>query len=255
MNGENQDQLLLFEQYISKQLDSKAIKDFEQQLQKDPTFRESFRHFLKSKELIYKAGYQEEKAHFESKREEMTHRHAQLQVAQQRFMRRRRLMMMAAVFVILVATVFLLIPSSPSATPEELFTANYEAPEVPGFLSTDQDSLLREAYLSFDKKDFQDAKRQFEALDKNTFTPSDRSEIALYEGITALELGEYARAFTLFDRADQHQQQAEWYEALSWLKQGNSQEAIQAFRHISAQDRHYKQDASKKVLEDLGQAE
>lgn len=254
MNGENVDQLFLFDQYISKQLDAKATQEFEQQLQENPTFKESFRHFLKSKELIYKAGYQEEKALFESKREQTTQKHEKAQLQKQKFMRRRRLMMMAAAFVMLLATVFLLMPSSSSSsTPQELFAEYYEAPEIPGFLSIDQDSLLREAYLSFDAKDFKQAQNQFGMLEKTAFSPSELSEIALYQGLSAIELEAYAQARTIFGQADQHQQQVQWFTALSWLKEGNMPEAKQSFQQIVAQEKHYQYSKAQKILEALGE--
>lgn len=253
MNEENHDQLILFDQYISKQLDAQAASEFEQSLQADAAFREAFMSFLKSKELIYKSGIREEKAGFEQKKTQLMKQQEQSSLAQQKFQRRRRLMMMAAVLVILLAMIVLLMPSSPSssAKPEEVFAEYYQAPEIPAFLSIDQDSLLREAYLSFDKKAYQASQSQFEALDKAAFSAADQSEIALFEGIAAIETGAFAKARSLLDQAIQHKQQAEWFRALSWLKEGNVEEAIKAFSQIAGQERHFKQADSEKILDML----
>lgn len=251
MNGDMQEADLLFDQYINKQLDSAAVEAFEKRLEEDSEFKADFRTFLQSKASIYQAGVKEEKALFESKREDMIRRHQQVQVSKERFLRRRRLMMMAAGFVILLSLVFLLMPNEEKQSPEALYAQYFEAPEIPAQLSIDQDSLLTVAYKNFNIKAYKLALTQFKVLEMESFPPPIQSEIMLFAGVSALESSQGQEARSFLNLALQHPQEASWYIALSWLKEGQKENAEKAFKQIVDTEGHFYQESAKKILDML----
>ncbi len=242
MKDENLDQITLFDQYITHQMSESDRLTFEQRLQEDKSLKADFAAFLKSKELLYKAGYQEEKALFEAKR-------AGLQQRKKRVLQLRTRMMIAAAITILVALAFIFMPSSGPIDSQELFAAYYEAPEVPTTLSPDQDSLLRVADLAFDEKEFTVAHEVYATLNLSDFSAAEKSRIALFQGICALELNEFGDARRYFNDAVQHEEEAQWYSALSWLKEPDGlEQAKAALQGIVEAESHFYGEKAKELL-------
>ena len=244
MKEENHDQIQLFDHYISQKMSDQDRLTFEKRLQEDAGLRGDFAAFMKSKELIYKAGYQEEKAFFETKR-------AQELQKRKRVVQLRTRMMIAAAITILVALAFIFLPSSPPSH-QELITTYYSVPEAPTILSPDQDSLLRVADLLYTNKNYQAAQAAYTSLAKHGFSPADQSRISLFQGICALETNQFSEATQFFAAADQHRQEADWYSALSWLKaEDGLEQAKSALKQISETERHFYGAKAKELLREL----
>ena len=107
-------------------------------------------------------------------------------------------------------------------------------------------SLANEAYLN---GRFEDAARYFQQL-----TRPDRIVIYFYLGNCQLQLGQYEAARKSFESALQSinlQEQTEWYIALSYLLEGNVDEALPSLRTIVQIKGHAKRKEAALILSKL----
>jgi tetratricopeptide (TPR) repeat protein len=247
MESQEQQLFAQFERYLSGALPAKESEQLEEQMEEDPFIRQEFEDFIRIKKLGYAAGRMAEKEAL----------HAISSSRHQGRLRRRRLSWLAAgavaasLLILLALSSIRFAPSSP--TPQELFASHFVMPETPATLGALEDSLFHLANLAFDQEEYSQALAIYQSINSSGLSALDQSQLRLYEGLCQLTLGEPASARTSFAQARQHPEQAEWYLALSWLKEGKPVQAADAMRAIVRQPNHFYQEKAGEVLRMLGE--
>jgi hypothetical protein len=103
------------------------------------------------------------------------------------------------------------------------------------------DLSLQDAFLAYEQKDFEAAYNIFSVGVKGS---PDSVMPRFYLGICALETGRIHQAISLFREVSQlrqnpYRQHAEWFLALSFIKEGDSRKAIKQLEEIVTQDNIY----------------
>lgn len=137
--------------------------------------------------------------------------------------------------------------------PQRLFAQYFEPypnvimPTVRGDVDT---TLLERAYRAYDHGKFDDA------IDFFRRAGQDDAAVYLYLGNSYLATGDAENAIPLFEKViseyDAFDDQAAWYLALGYLKNGNKGEAMKIFARIS-EGRSSHAASAKKILSDLTQ--
>ena len=162
----------------------------------------------------------------------------------------------AASAVILVAIGFLLTNSiNPVQTAEELFDQHYEPYIIPTNYrsAADINNVFHMALVEYGNQDYQKALQLFE---KVLIEDEFRMDVTLLTGISNLEIENYNRANSSFQKVINHNdnlfiEQAEWYLALCYLKTGEQEKAQLQFGKIIADNSLYKKEAED-ILKKLG---
>lgn len=155
----------------------------------------------------------------------------------------------AASVLVLVVCAYLFWPRP--ADPQQVFALYFEPyPNVimPTVRGDGDTTLLAKAYDAYDRGKF-DA-----AIDFFRGAGQADAAVYLYMGNSYLATGDAENAILLFDRViseyDAFDDQAAWYLALGYLKQGNREEAVKIFARIS-EGRSSRAASAKKILSDL----
>lgn len=144
---------------------------------------------------------------------------------------------------------------SDSATPQELYAANYEPYRIT-FGQRDNSNLdetLMSAAAAYKNDDFKSA----EALFNEYFsTDSSDSKIRLGYGISLLENGKKEKAFQQFNYLasqdfDRYKQHGMWYAALLHLENGEVTKAMPLLQKIADNDKPPFNKKAKKILSKL----
>ncbi len=234
-----------FEQYLSHALSREEKIVLEQELEDSVEIRREFEAFLRSKKLAYAAGRYDQK----EKLHAISSRHQAIRL------RRKRLWiggsLLAAVVVILFAlnTIQLI---GGASSPAEIFAENFSLPATPAPMGAREDSMLFAAHQSFEKGDFERAITLYQSIPADSLTAFGKSQIALFVGLGYMRQQNGSAARSSFSAAVQHQEQADWYSALSWLQEkGLEVQAQKAFESIARSPGHYYQERAKRILEKL----
>jgi tetratricopeptide (TPR) repeat protein len=165
-------------------------------------------------------------------------------------------MAIAAGLLLLLAVGWLLQRPAAPVEAQSLFASVYERPRVPEKLNPadtlDQIQRLRaEARNQYFEGAHSAAADAFEQLSREEEGLA-RSQAFLYLGICRLELEQYEQARQALQQAEELQEQAEWYTALSYLKEGKLRESREALQTIVAYDQHFYKTQAKDLLEKIG---
>ena len=158
----------------------------------------------------------------------------------------------AASLVLAVAAGYLLF-MSPQSSPESLYQSYYSPYEdmILERGNSESPQGLQEAMNAYNEGNFEISSAKFITfLDQNP----DQNGVWLYLGIAQSETGEYNKAEASFTKAranDQFAQQAMWYNAMSYLKQGKKDKAINQLKEIQNLSNHYKEKEASELLEGL----
>lgn len=138
-------------------------------------------------------------------------------------------------------------------TDAQLFNQNFNHLQATFVERDDSNSYLTEAVDLYEKKQYAAANPKFDA-----FLAKDPNNIAasLYAGISHLAVGETNKAIPLFQKviADQNEnytESAQWYLALSYLKNKDKNAAKTLLEEIRNTPGHEKREAAKQLLRRL----
>lgn len=161
-------------------------------------------------------------------------------------------------FIILFSLVYLLFLSTPESakTPKELFAANFQPYEdlisVRGVEASPQTSRLILGMEAYNRGDYEEAVRELTAY--HVDSPED-PQPNLYIAISYTILSEFTQANKYYVQAMRYpnfREQGQWYQALSFLKAGETEAAIKRLQAISLQSPfHYKKIEATQLLNDL----
>ncbi len=159
----------------------------------------------------------------------------------------------AVITLILVPAVYFFTSKSP--TSEELFLAYYEPYEemlISRSNTSDSLGILLAAGLdAYNRGAYQ---RCTDLLKSYLQQQPEAYRVALYLGIAQLEIDQKQSAeknFLLAQNDPAFEQQAQWYQALSYLKFGEIPKARDILQSISTSESHYRKDQASDLLKDL----
>ncbi|MGB3180955.1 MAG: tetratricopeptide repeat protein [Cyclobacteriaceae bacterium] len=152
----------------------------------------------------------------------------------------------AAVILLLIATVVLL-TGQRNVPSEELFAQSF-AP-YPNIVmatqrgGTDERNTLQKAFYAYDRENYEEAITFFRRVPETEYNAS----VLLYMGNAYLATGKAGDAEDIFKNViknyEQFSVQAEWYLALSYLKQGKKAEAGKMLQKLTKGENSYQEDA------------
>ena len=250
----------LIESFLEGTLDPKGKRLFDQRMADDPTFAEQVELHREIAEVV-------------SDHDEVAFEHTLLDLREEmqaegagsgsgsgsgsvkvpRKVGARRLIFGVAAVVILLVAVWVIFESQQKPpTPQELFTEHFEPYEVPNrFRGTVPAGKMEVAFEPYQEGDFAAALKEFEVLDKDY--PNDE-EVMFFAGVCELALGNTVESREYMEKVlalpdNQSELQGKWYMALSWLLEGEIEEAQRMFKELTGyQNRYYDQS---KILLDI----
>lgn len=237
-----------FDQYVSNQLSKEEQVALEAELENSEEMKQEFMDFLASKKIAFHGSLQKEK---NSLHEISTAYHQQKSQ-----LKRRNLFMGALVAVaaaVLLLFIFFPVQQTQTTDPAQIYAANFAPQDAQRYLGQAEDSLLQRANNAFsDGEDYQQALALYQAIPLDSLTAYQQSQVHLYQGICYLTMGEGANARKQFASATQLEEDADWYTALSWLKEADQlDQAILAFEKIANTKGAFYQKKAKAILEAL----
>lgn len=227
---EDQD-YILFDQYLQKELSKEAYANFEERLENDAAFKESFTIYKElSMHLKHKFEDDESANTFKTNLENISNNYFNddNDTVEQKPKRVSFFKYAIAVAAILIigATVFNKL-SNPSFSDYN----NYEIISLT--VRGGDDGLLKEAEKAFNNKKFTEAKSLFNKILSKTPT---NLELQLYKAICLIETNDYREADELLRKLSEtnsvYKNKAKWYWALSKLKQKNNEACVKLLQQI-----------------------
>lgn len=222
-------------QYLAKEMPQEAIESFEKDLQTDPQLREELELEIATRASIFAAGVHEQKAQFRERYQQL--KPIPIIQAQRR---RRTLLFSSAAAVILLLLAFAFFDSN-SPSNQDLYAMFYQQPKASVFRDTDGNASFKAAQIAYADGKFVEAAASYQsALQDSAFTA--REEARFYLGISLMEQDELSRAietFVLLNTSEDYRYMAEWYTALSYLQQGDQENAYTQLQDIIRDNDHF----------------
>jgi len=239
----------LIEGFLDGTQDSDAQKLFEDKIKSDTNFASEVAKYQKVKSTLNALGAKNLKADMQGW--DKTNQKVSFQ---SKAISIRQLYAIAAVVLLLITAGVLFINNNTSMTPSEVYAKNY-SPYEDMILTRDavedgNSGLIRgmEAYNN------QNYSKSALHLTQYLDTHQDQYGVALYLAISQMENEEFEKAeesFTLAQKDSSFSQQAQWYQALAYLKAEQLERAVSGLAEISSQKDHYKSDVASAILKEL----
>lgn len=163
------------------------------------------------------------------------------------------LRLLSTVAAIAIIAIFIFYPKDVNLS--SLYEEYHNWEELPSYISkgdTDKDTYKTLESL-FLKKEYQTIVSQTDIIDSSLFEIDQQA--SLFVGVSHVELNQYEEALKVFDLLIQsnsiNAHKGYWYKALTYLKQGNKEKAIDILTIISNNASHYKHGTAKELLEKL----
>ncbi len=113
-------------------------------------------------------------------------------------------------------------------------------------------SATEKAFQLYTNGDYVNASIYFEQA---TPGEKDKASVMFYEALSYLYAGRYEKAIDLFESErmanSRYAQQAQWFQALAFLRLNNNKQAVAILKSIEADHQHFKQDVARQLLEQL----
>ena len=158
----------------------------------------------------------------------------------------------AASVIIIVASGFYFMRSDNST--ETLFASYYQPAKNivhPIVRNGDASNDLTTAFIAYQKQDYNAAERLFE----NAYQRTQKSELLFYQAISLIETDRADLAVALLTEhqkfTDDVSEKTQWYLALAYLKQGNSQAAKEILKEIMGQPEAFKHKEAQALFKKL----
>jgi len=229
MENLTEQDIIQIEAFLAQSLPS----DQQQQLAQDEEFQERLSVYQLAREAIEAAG----EAHLKAQLTELYQPEARV-----RSLRPVYVALAIAAAVVLLLIVFL--PRS-QPTPQELFAANYEKP----LLGSGQRAAAQQTWINalsaYQADEFERARVGFrDILSDTSFQETDLAQI--YLGVSYIELGKTDSAhitLTEVPQGSDYYYDAQWYIALSHIRDGNPSEAESILMELVTSSRAYQTQA------------
>ena len=242
---------ILFEDYLSGNLDENATNAFETRLETDKAFKQSFSIYKDiSEHLDHEIGNEEKTMDFRANLDSISHNYFSKLNAQQEEVNVKKssgfYKFAIAASVVLLLGFFVFNQFSGDSSYSDF--ANYD--QISLTVRGDNDVLLKEAETAFNTKNYEEAELLFNQILEED---SGNTEIQLYKSITLIETNQFSEADELLKGLSEgnsiYKNKAMWYLALSKLKQDNFEACKNILKNISEDAEDYKQ--AQKLLNKL----
>ena len=233
---EDQD-YILFDQYLQKELSKEELSNFEERLKNDDNFKDSFNTYKElSIHLEHKFEGETEAIAFKENLQNISNQHFNKNTTEEKSNKFNifKYAVAATVALLIGITAFNQL-SNPSYTDYN----NHEAISLS--VRGEEDGLLKEAENAFNTKNYSEAENAFNKILEKT--PSNL-EIQLYKAISLIETNQFSEAdellFGLSETNSAYKTKAQWYWALSKLKQEDKETCIKILQQIPETAEYYK---------------
>jgi predicted Zn-dependent protease len=220
---------ILFENYLLEDLSKEGIIAFENRLETDSKFKESFNTYKELNSFLEDKFENEEASKaFKNNLDNISKTYFEKQDAPKKLIRFKpwQYAMAATVALLIGITMF----NTLSSPVYEDF-ANYD--NISLTVRGEQDALLHTAENAFNAKDFAKADEAFKSL---MVLDKDNTELQFYRGVANVELNNFKTAESLLTNLSNGQSayknKAIWYLALSSLKQKDYDECMEILKTI-----------------------
>lgn len=238
---------ILFEDYLSGNLDDESKQAFEQQLETDPIYNDAFEIYKKTSQFVenhYKNAEQTDA--FKKTLETVSNNYFKDKPSSKSKVRRiNPWFYSVAAAAILIIGFFI---GQQFSSPIYDDFANYGTISLT--VRGNQDEVLTKAETSFNNHNYKDAETYFSELLQSD---PDNIEYQLYKAVSLVELNQYKQADALFNgimkTPSVYKHKATWYLALSKLKQKDEESCIQILKSIPEDAEDYEQ--AQKLLHKL----
>ncbi|MEM8892466.1 MAG: hypothetical protein AAGD28_31085 [Bacteroidota bacterium] len=235
----NEEQQKRINNYLMGKLNTQEMAEFELAMEKDDDLKAAVEVELVSHFALYKSARDQEK--------EALSQHLTLEKPSNiRFLNSRYLMGIAAAIVLLLLAYFALRPSQ-QLSPGELYAAYYEKAAAPEQKSAAGSDILYQAHQAYNQAKYSEAIQQYSEY----FSQSDTSQASLahlYKALAHMEAEEISQAQIEFAKIQGNRESADWYNALSLLKENKLAQAKNAFEEIAGDVTHFYQPKASELL-------
>ena len=220
---------MLFEDYLSEALSEIEKEAFEIRLEADPKFRESF-HAYKDMSSFLEHKFENEATSkaFQDNLKSISNTYFEKQEAPKKVISFKpwQYAMAASIALLIGITLF-----NNLSKPVYNDFANYDSISLT--VRGDQDGLLKTAENAFNTRDFAKAEAAFKEL---LLTDEENSELQFYRGVTNIELNNFSMAEWFLKGLKEgnsvYKNKATWYLALSKLKQKQYDACLEILKTI-----------------------
>ncbi len=233
--------------YLEDRLDPQAREQFEQRIKDHPELADEIRDLQNIEEGFEALGMDEFKKEVSSW--EKSH-------AKSRSKPWKPWAITAAVLLLLVPAIYLF--QKPAKTSDELFLSYYQPYEELITTRGDDDSIATPGvqYLTDGLEAYNEGSYQKCANLLSQYLELNPTEyrVALYLAIAQLELNRREQAeenFLKAQRDGSFRQQAQWYQALSYLKYSETAKALELLDNIAVQAGHYRKEQAAQLVMEL----
>ncbi|GGG34457.1 hypothetical protein [Bizionia arctica] len=228
---------ILFEAYLSRDLSLDDIQIFENRLKTDLAFKDAFQLYKQTSNFLEHQIKNEEKTEaFKKNVEDISSAYFNKQ-SKTKAKRINPWYYSIAVAAILALGFFV---TQQFSNPVYSDYANYGTMDLT--VRSAQNDVLNKAEVAFNNRNFKDADMYFSELLK---TDNNNMELQFYKAVSLVELNKYEKADALFDVIIQtpsvYKNKAIWYLALSKLKQGDEIACLNVLKTIPKDSEDYKQ--------------
>ncbi|NMH87493.1 tetratricopeptide repeat protein [Flavivirga algicola] len=220
---------ILFEPYLSKELSQDDITAFESRLKNESDFNQAFNTYKELSSFL-EHKFEEEAASnaFQNNLKNISNRYFEKQKTSKKTERFKLWQLAIAASVVLLIGIFTFNNfSSPTFSDYN----NYETISLT--VRGKQETLLKTAENAFNNRNFAEAETAFSQL---LAKDDSNKELQLYKGITLLELDKFAEADNLFGKLSNspsvYKNKATWYLALSKLKQKDYDACLEILKTV-----------------------
>ncbi|WP_445731026.1 tetratricopeptide repeat protein [Mariniflexile sp.] len=218
---------ILFENYLLGELSKEEIIAFEARLENDSKFNESFKTYKElSSFLEHKFENETISTAFQNNLKNISKAYFEKQEAPKKRFKPWQYAMAATIALLIGITVF-----NNLSTPDYGDYANYDSISLT--VRGEQDALLKTAENAFNTKDYAKAEAAFKSL---MVLEKDNAELQFYRAIANLELNKFETAESLLTSLSKGQSaykyKAIWYLALSSLKQKEYDACLEILKTI-----------------------
>ena len=239
---------LLIEQYVNGEMDEDQARNFLLKLKEDKDLAAEYKFEMELTDAIR----DEDTLELRRKLMKILHE-SKRKPGYLRYMYSRPYQIAAAASVILLlATIFLVFLLQRKPSNERLFS-NYYNSEQPLRVTRGSDTDLMEALRLFQNKDFIHAVEHFDLILQGD---PDNSAVRFYQSICHIETDQFGKAIINLSEIARnnnslYRRSAEWYLALCYLKIGETERAVDLFRHIADDKIHDYQEDAAQILREL----
>ena len=245
-----QQDYILFEDYLSENLSKDEVAVFEKKLKTDNAFAEEFQTYKDlSSFLDDKFRNEEETKSFKQNLKFISDRHfIENEETTEEKVGSKTLSLFKYMIAACIVIMFGVVALNQFLSPTYSDFNNYETISLT--VRGENDNLLKTAEKAFNTKDFASAEKAFKKLIESD---KDNAELKLYRAITNIELNNFEVSDSLFEDLRRgnsvYKNKATWYLALSKLKQDDETTCITILKAIPEGADDYKQ--AQKLLDKL----